>query len=910
MRLVLRRCGVLATMGVGKVRARPANSCLPHERRKGLGSNSMRVWYVVTMTFLTVLSASADTFPMRDNWTLQSSAVAKAKGETVSSDGFSTDGWYPVSVPSTVLAALVANGIYPDPFVGDNITRIPGYRKGLWLAMPEDSPFYPSWWYRTVFEAPASWKDQLLTLHLDGINYRANIWLNGKRIADADSVVGMFRRFTFDVTDAVHAGAKNVLAIEVTGPGHVPKKFYQTKQIEATTGWDDHNPQPPDLNTGLWRDVYITATGAVALRHPYVASRLDVPSFATADLTLSVRAVNLTNAPVKAVVKATIESINVEQPIELAAGEVREVVFTPEQFTALHVEKPRVWWPNDLGPQELYTAKWNVSVEGNPSDNCETRFGIRDATSYINDEGWRSYRVNGRNVLIRGGAWMTSDMMLRLTRDRYEALVRYAREGHFNMLRSEGFSIRETDDFYDLCDQYGIMVTQQLFGRSIPDEPLAISCVEDTLLRIRNHPSLVHFLGHDETFPTKHLDAAYRDLIARLAPDRTYQPHSGAFDVDERFETGGTRTGSLLVWTYATPAHYYQSKETGAWGFAQSGGIGGIIAPMESIRRMMPGDDLWPLWTKAESLHTVMQGGTYFSPIVKAVNDRYGKPGSIDEFVRKVEALNYESARGMFEAYGRNRYSATGITTWKYDAAWPAMLTWQYIDWYLLATAGYYGAKKACEPLHIQYAYDDASIWCVNTGNEAVNGLNVVARVLDVSGKELGRQTATLDAQPDSKTQAFELSVPAETPPTYFVHLVLKNPSDTIVSENCYWLSKSHDLPSPMETPFLRPQSTADLTALNDLPDTTVDVAWTLAGERPEETAEVSVENKSDVPAFLLRLAIRLRAQDREIAPAYWDDNYVTLLPHTSRTLKVRFAAPESFDPAVITVTAKGWNTQ
>ncbi|MCX5757122.1 MAG: beta galactosidase jelly roll domain-containing protein [Candidatus Hydrogenedentes bacterium] len=844
---------------------------------------------------------------MRDNWKLQSSAVATAPGEAISVDVFSADGWYPTSVPSTLLAALVANGVYPDPFLGDNSTKIPGYQKGV--VIPEDSPFYPSWWYRTSFEIPASWTGKRLTLHLDGINYRANVWVNGRQLADGQSVVGMFRRFTFDATDALHTSAKNVLALEITGPGHVPKKPYRTKQIEATTGWDDHNPQPPDLNTGVWRDVYVAATGPVLLRDPYVASKLDVPSLAKADLTLSARAVNLSDAPAKAIVKAAIESIAVEQKVELAAGETREVIFAPEQFAALRVEKPRVWWPNDLGAQELYSAKWTVSVAGQESDATDTRFGIREATTYINEEGWRGYRVNGRNVLIRGGAWMTSDMLLRLTRGRYDALIRYAREGHLNMLRSEGFSIRETEDFYDLCDQYGIMVTQQLFGRSIPDEPLAISCVEDTLLRIRNHPSLVHFLGHDETFPTKTLDAAYRDLLERLTPDRTYQPHSGAFDVKERFETGGTRTGSLLVWTYATPAHYYQSKETGAWGFAQSGGIGGIVAPMESIRRMMPGDELWPLWTKAESLHTVAQGGTYYGPVVKAVSDRYGEPDGIEAFVRKVEALNYESARGMFEAYARNKYSATGITTWKYDAAWPAMLTWQYVDWYLLATAGYYGAKKACEPLHIQYSYDDASVWVVNTRGDSAKGLNATACIHDLDGKELGRQSATLDVGPDGKTQAFVLDAPANIPPAYFVRLTLNASDGVLVSDNFYWLSNVRDVTGPVETPFLRAKSTADFTTLNGLRPTAVHAVLKLSGERPEEAAEVNIDNPGDAPAFLIRLAIRPDAKGAEIAPAYWEDNYITLLPHASRTLRVRFAAPAGFDPASAVVTAKGWNT-
>jgi beta-galactosidase/beta-glucuronidase len=210
----------------------------------------------------------------------------------------------------------------------------------------------------------------------------------------------------------------------------------------------------------------------------------------------------------------------------------------------LQIARPRVWWPAGLGNPELYAATLTFRAGGAVSDSESLQFGIREATTRLNGEGWREYWINGRRVLIRGGAWMTSDMLLRLTPRRYEALVRYAKEANLNMLRSEGFSIRETEEFYEACDRLGIMVTQQIFGRSIPDEALAVSSVKDMMLRIRNHPSLVHFLGHDETFPTESLDKAYRALVAELTPERTYQPHSGAFDVKERFKTGGTRTGT------------------------------------------------------------------------------------------------------------------------------------------------------------------------------------------------------------------------------------------------------------------------------------------------------------------------------------------------------------------------------
>ncbi len=880
------------------------------------GSNEMK--HVSGILLICAALACASTFasdsvlPLKEGWQIQSSAKVQAPSESVSTTGFDSDEWYLTSVPMTVLAALVENKVYPDPFYGDNITKIPGYKPKLWLVMPEDSPFKPSWWYRTEFELPSDFAGKNLVLHVDGINYRANIWLNGKRIADDASVIGMFRRFEFDVNDVVQLGRKNCLALEITAPGHIPEKNYNTKQIEATTGWDDHNPQPPDLNMGIWRDVYITASGPAALRHAYVATNLDVPSLENAHLTVSVNVVNKTEKTVSGTLSGKIENISFEQSVELAPSETKVVSFTPEAFAALNIANPRVWWPNDLGTQELYSASLEFKVGKDVSDTAQTRFGIREATTYINDEGWRGYKINGKNVLIRGGAWQTCDMLLRLPRSRYEALVRYAKMAHLNMLRSEGFSIRETDDFYDLCDQYGIMVTQQLFGRSIPDEGLAVSCVEDTLLRIRNHPSLVHFLGHDETFPTKTLDKAYRDLISKYTPNRTYQPHSGAFDLDERFETGGTRTGSLQVWTYATPSHYYTSKETSAWGFAQSGGIGGMFAVPESMRRMLPADALWPVWTDAWSLHTVTQGGRYFDAVVKAVEGRYGKSDNFDEFIKKGLVLNYECARGMFEAYGRNKYSATGITTWKYDTAWPASPTWQYIDWYLNPTAGYYAAQKACEPLHVLYAYDDKSVYVVNSLYKDFHGLKVRAQLLDLNMKKRWEKETTLDVSADGKAKAFEAEMPQGISKCHFLALSMEDGQGEVVSENFYWLSTVPDVSNEMEAifdlAFNKPASVADFKDLNSLPPVKLNVQSRFEDEDGERVARVTLENPSSHLAFFVRLLLTRGENGPEISPAFWSTNCVSLLPGASKTLTARFAGAPADGASAPFVKVTGWN--
>jgi exo-1,4-beta-D-glucosaminidase len=417
----------------------------------------------------------------------------------------------------------------------------------------------------------------------------------------------------------------------------------------------------------------------------------------------------------------------------------------------------------------------------------------------------------------------------------------------------------------------------------------------------------VHFLGHDETFPTPTLDQAYRDLIAKHNVKRTYQPHSGAFHLEDRFKTGGTRTGSLQVWTYATPSHYYTSKGTGAWGFAQSGGIGGVVASLESMRRMMPEQALWPPWTDVWSLHTVAQGGNYYNPMLKAVYDRYGTATGIEDFSKKALALNYESARGMFEAYGRNKYDATGITTWKYDAAWPASPTWQYVDWYLIATGAYYGAKKACEPLHVQYAYDDQSVYIINAYSHEFAGLTAEAKLYNLDMTQKGSQTATVNVAADGKAKALTIKWPPGLTTCYFLRLLLAGEGGNRLSDNFYWLSTAPDKPSSFEADFANPLSTADYKELNTLPAVPLKVASRIEEQGAERLARVAVENPSKHLAFSVHLAVKKGENGAEVAPTFWDDNYFSVFPGEKKEVSGRFAAAD-LEGAAPAITLDGWN--
>src|ERR1700722_12105160 len=340
--------------------------------------------------------AGVDKLILREHWSLQSSAKVEAKGQIVSTAAFIPHDWHDVTVPSTVVAALVKDKTLPDPFPGMNLRQFPGVSYPIGgnfsnIPMPPDSPYIVSWWYRKQFATPATDHGKTIWLNFKGINYRANIWLNGKQIANSNDVAGAWRTYEFNVTDAIKPGTENFLAVQVFAP---------TENALAIT-FVDWNPAPPNKNMGLWREVYLTTTsGPVALRYPTVVSKLDLPSTDRAHLTVTAQLKNGANQAVHGKLKGQIENIAFEQEVDLAPNESKDVTFTPDNFAQLVIANPNLWWPAQMGEPHLYTLKMEFEVNGAASDRSETRFGIREITSDLNSIGGRAFHVNGKNILI------------------------------------------------------------------------------------------------------------------------------------------------------------------------------------------------------------------------------------------------------------------------------------------------------------------------------------------------------------------------------------------------------------------------------------------------------------------------------------------------------------------------------
>ena len=451
---------------------------------------------------------------LRENWSIESSANVRAEGAAISLPGFESRDWYRATLPSTVLSALVLQRVYPDPYSGMNLRSITGTSYAIFSnfsndPMPPESPFRSPWWFRTEFKLPDEDQGKTLWLGFDGINYRANVWLNGRQIASSDKMAGAWRLFEYDVTAAAKPGEANALAVEIYPP--------QPHDLAITLV--DWGPLPPDKDMGIWRDVHITATGPVALRYPAVLTTLDLPNTDRAQLTVRCELQNASSRPVSGALNGKIESISFSLPVTLAAGETKVVKVSPREFPQLNVNNPRLWWPAKVGAQNLYPLALKFDAGGQTSDAASIKFGIRQVTSDLNNQGQRLFHINGRNILIRGAGY-SLDMMLRSTPERQDAQLAYVKDLNLNTLRFEGKI--EDDRFYDRMDELGILAMpgwcccdQWEHWNTWDDEnhKIAAESLRDETRRLERHPSVFTWFYGSDNAPPPDVEKMYLDIF-------------------------------------------------------------------------------------------------------------------------------------------------------------------------------------------------------------------------------------------------------------------------------------------------------------------------------------------------------------------------------------------------------------
>jgi len=831
-----------------------------------------------------VAGISAQRIELSTGWKAKRISETGLSGEELTLDFLPDSSWLNATVPGTVLTTLINNQLVPDPFIGLNNAVIPD--------ISEAGRDYYSWWFHNTFFSQEFPSDQRLWLELRGVNYFCDVYLNGHKV-NHETHAGMFLRQRYNVTRYIIPGGSNMLAVAVRppDPAGIPNggqggdgTIARSVTMQFTAGWDWIEPVA-DRNTGIWDKVEIAITGAVDLRNPQVRSR--VPGVrdpggiqAPAELTFSAELENTSGSVMEGLLGVQMAEGKVTEKVKIKPGETITVTTKP-----LRIKQPRLWWPNGIGNQPMYEARFYfLSGKEEYSDVEQVKFGIREVSTEFDEEsGGRVFRVNGQKIFIKGGNWIATDALLRLSPERYEQEVKMHASMNMNMIRVWGGSITERPEFYEACDRYGIMVWQDLWitgdcngrwpdpkkaenqeaRRGYPDDHnLFLRSAADQIKMLRNHPSLVMWCGGNEFPPPPGIDAALRDSIfPELDPDRFYLSESTGPELMTNIY-GGTGDGPYNI---MEPSWFFTFRS-----FPFNAEIGSVGLPeIETLKKILS-----PGALKVPDENNPDQEWRFHKYIgYRDFPARYGDIEGFKDFVIKAQMTNYEQYRSLQEGQNARMWDwYTGMLVWKNQNPWTS-LRGQFYDVWLRQNAAFYGYMHAAKPLHVQVNLDDTTLCVVNATPRERRESIVAYTVYDLTGKPLASYDTLMTLAPNSVVRLGTIPVPKEKGKVVFVKLTLQNKTTgMMLDENILWMAAGD----------------SDYRALAELPKTDVDVECHRVSA---STIDLTLTNNSKTPALFTRFFISDVTTGDELIPVYYEDNYVTLMPGEKKFIRADITA-------------------
>jgi Exo-beta-D-glucosaminidase Ig-fold domain/Glycosyl hydrolases family 2/Glycosyl hydrolases family 2, sugar binding domain/Glycosyl hydrolases family 2, TIM barrel domain len=844
-----------------------------------------------------------------------------------------TKGWNDAVVPGTILTSLVAAGVYPDPYFGLNNLAI------------TDSLCRKEWWYRTTFETPGGENDKLAWLTFNAINYKSRVWINGHYLGEMS---GAFIRGMFRVDAYLKKSGKNVLLVQILPPNNpgIPDEQSAVSGMGknggvhtmdgpvffSTEGWD-WIPGIRDRNMGIWQDVTLHFTGNVTSADPQVITNLPLPDTTTATVAFKTTITNNSNSAQQATVTFSFEGVEVSKKISLLPKQVLPVSFTAKEFAALTLNNPKLWWPNGYGTPHLYHAAVTVSDANGIADTKQFRFGVREysyelmantpaskpirfayspsdipqqqplfdfakrtefgnkifipsftgpvPTQYIeplndNTNPHLVIRVNGKPVYCKGGNWGIDDAMKKISREQLEPAFRLHKEANFNMIRNWTGQCTEST-FFELADEYGMMVWNDFwistegFNLNPADQQLFLANSLDVIKRYRNHASIAVWCPRNEGYAPVGIETELATQIA--VEDGTRHYHGNSRDINLR------PSGPWHFFENNTDYFTKQGK-----GFTTE--IGTFSVPEAStIRKFIAPKDQWPI-NDVWHYHDLHINNQNLEGYLKNIDSLYGPSNNLDDFNRKVQLVNYESHRAIFEAWNSNLWkNSSGVLLWMSHPAWPSMI-WQTYSWDFQTHGSYYGSKKGCEPLHIQMNLHNNEVMIVNTSLQSVQNVVAGMQVFTAEGKMIQTQSLAVNIAANEKASLFTPSLNIESlPANYMVRLFVKDKKGNVLASNDYWKSNA---------------ATGNYKNFNQLPVVNIS---TRATRLSNGQIKIELENKTKTAA----IGVKLDAMDKQneiLLPAYFSDGYFTLLPKEKRIVLLDVNNKE----AVAKIKLSGYN--
>lgn len=841
---------------------------------------------------------------LHEGWFARNASEIGEDGNRLTGQPFEATGWMKAKVPGTVLTTLLENKLYPAPEFGLNNQLIPDiFHVGR--------AFY-TYWFACPFTMEALLPGQHAWLNFRGINYKAEIYLNGKRV-NTVTHEGMFLRQSYDITSYLKENGTNVLAVLVFPPDHVGNpnggqggdgQIARNCTMQYTPGWDWIQPVR-DRNTGIWDEVSIAVTKNVRVQHPYVVTKVPgarIPRASKQEpayLETSVELENVSDQIQKGTAVATYKGKELRVQVSLEPGEKKLVSFPKET-----IRNPKLWWPNGIGQQPLEEIHFSFIEQTTQqvSDQQSVRFGIREIQTRKNEQnGGREFYVNGQRIYITGGNYIDSDWLLRLSPERYDHEVRFHAEMNLRMIRVWGGALLERPEFYQACDKYGILVFQDLWGSGdcngawedltkldsrerrweYPDNhALFLQMAEDQIKMIRNHPSLCFWCGANEWSLAKDIDEALKnDILPRLDPNRLFASYS-TDSVFTRNYLGDNGDGPYGIqepeWFFTFRSHPF-NPEAGSVGSPE----------VESFRAFMPEEDLkaFPRKSRTRNPNWIYHKDLGYGDHL----ERYGELQTIEDYCRYAQLVNYDQYRSFMEGWASHMWDwYTGILIWKTQNPWTA-LRGQMYDWYLDVNASLYGTKKGCEPLHPFYNLVTKQVQLLNTTVEAVSNLTVKAEIFNREGKRLWEQSAQANAEASQVKDIFAVPVTSEVSGVYFLKLSLWNGQKTELTRNIYWLTT---------TP-------KDYRTLHELPKSSPDIKTTFTKDGNTYTGKTVFTADAHI-SFFNRIKLFDKQTGKRILPVHYSDNYITLMPGDQQT--VTFSFQSELPESQIEVVVEGFN--
>jgi beta-mannosidase len=876
---------------------------------------------IIVLAAAAALSAAQNpgTIDLSGTWTMKDFTLGIGKARQVYIPGREPKDAIEVQVPGTVRSSLLAAGEIPDPYFGyDN-------EKSLWVEQKE-------WWFFRSFRVDSGCRGKWIDLVFEGASFQGEVWLNGR---PAGELKGMLNPRSFDVSGSLNYGGDNRLAVRLEA---TPDARFN----EMTRGltWDTPRDQlysiaqcmygwdwgPHGVAVGLWQPVKLRVSGPLRLNRPAVRSQIPSPGLAVLNVTLDVT--NLTGQAKEGILLGLVlekdrerKAAEFRRTVALAPGESRTVSVT------VTVRNPKLWWPNGMGDQNLYVLRASVAESGAESENIRTRFGIRELKLVENEKveeflksmkehsgsvyrlgraigsyPW-TFQVNGKKMFAKGGNWIPIDQMLRLGRGRYDRLLTLAKEAHFNLLRVWGGGLYETEDFYELCDEYGILAWQEFLSNrnfSKIDRKNFLEGAESAVLRIRNHPSLTFWCGGNEFDPddtgSKAVIDALDSLLKKLDPQREFHRASPYMGDDHYWG----------VWHEQEPYTRYRIIRP----FRSEAGMNAFPVA-ENYRKFTPAGLLWPPDTTYIEYHG--EYNTRFQHLGKIMRyaDEFGKAPSIDDLIMKSELYQALANAFNMEYCRSNKFQTSGLLVWQYNDIWPC-LSWSMVDWYGIPKPSYYFQKRASRPVHISADYEKylwnagetfkASVNLLNDTESPVRDCMFSVNLLDIRGATLAGNSgpAQTEAGRSAGVGRIEYVIPASMAGrTFFVSVELRKNDGALVSDAIYPIAVSGaGNPGVFKDAF---------DEMNRMPKAVLSV--TAAEDRPagDGALAVRISNPSKALAFFTRLRL---LEESETLMARYSDNYITLLPGETKTVDIRVEPVKSgAESKKATLEISGWNT-